>query len=141
MPLYEDSVKPICEKVQSLIEAKGFTVVFGRLERLSNEFPYAVIIPTEYGLQNAVLGGRRMHLVVRLEIMVLLKLLNPKIWFDDMSEPVLDVADAILANRTLSGLCYHCIPDAVVPERITTGQKTYYGGIIRVRIEADYTVA
>lgn len=139
MTLYT-AVKAIVDRVATDLTAAGFTVKYGAVERLANELPYAVIAPVDYPLEDAATGGHSLHLTVELTILVLIKALNPKVWFEDISEMLLKVPDALLADRTLGGLVYYSLPKSSKPDRITAASRTYFGGVVIFTAKANYTV-
>jgi hypothetical protein len=72
--------------------------------------------------------GSALDVTVRMNLLVLVRESAPQYWFDGIIEVMGDVVDAILADRTLSGVVQDIYPASFSPGSIMYRGKTFYGG-------------
>jgi hypothetical protein len=71
-----------------------------------------------------------LEVTVRMDLLVLVRESVPASWFDDIVTVMGKVADAILADRTLSGSVKDVYPTTFSPGVISYRNKTFYGGSV-----------
>ncbi len=109
------------------------TVVLGEQFTLG-DLPKAIINAEPAAVKPLEMGDT---LQVQINFSVVLVILEyePEDWFDDIINPMGDVVDVILADRTLGGKAQDCVLTGFAPGEITFKDKLFYGGVVRFRAE------
>jgi len=89
-------VKSTLENISSLKQ-----VVLGEQFRLTN-LPLAIINPASSVFSQGEIGDM-LENTLEFEVLVLIRETEPENWFSDIVQPMCDVVDTILADRTLNG--------------------------------------
>jgi hypothetical protein len=125
------SYKAVFDAVKAAIETKSTikTVVLGEQFTMS-PLPKA-IINAEAAPLKQFLQGELVETKVRGSIVLVILSHEPADWFVNIIAVMGDVVDAILADRTLGGVVFDCIPTAFIPGEIKFKEAAFYGGEIR----------
>ena len=130
MGFYE-SYKAVFDAVKVAIEAKSSikTVVLG--EQFTMGLLPKAIINAEPSPVKQTVQGEMVEAKVRGSIVLVISSLEPKDWFVEIIAVMGDVVDALLADRTLGGAAFDCIPTGFIPGEIKFKEASYYGGEVR----------
>jgi len=85
--------------------------------------------------------GTLLEVRVRGSVILVLRDYTPADWFADVITVMGDVADAILADRSLGGSCFDCSLTGFSPGEIKFNQvkdKLFYGGVVRFEAVVNY---
>lgn len=78
---------------------------------------------------------------VRGSVVLVLREYAPEDWFVDVISVMGDVADAILADRGLGGVCFDCYLTGFSPGELkfaAVKDKLFYGGVVRFEAVVHY---
>jgi len=128
---FYESYKAVFDAVKVAIEAKSSikTVVLG--EQFTMGLLPKAIINAEPSPVKQTVQGEMVEAKVRGSIVLVISSLEPKDWFVEIIAVMGDVVDALLADRTLGGAAFDCIPTGFVPGEIKFKEASYYGGEVR----------
>ena len=137
MGFYE-SYKAVFDAVKVAIEAKSSikTVVLG--EQFTMGLLPKAIINAEPSPVKQTVQGEMVEAKVRGSIVLVISSLEPKDWFVEIIAVMGDVVDALLADRTLGGAAFYCIPTGFIPGEIKFKEASYYGGEVRFEAVVHY---
>ena len=116
------------ESIKTVILGERFTV---------GGLPKAIISAEPAPIGQAAMGEVT-ETKVRGSIVLVILEYEPKDWFDDIISVMGDVVDAILADRTLGGAVFDCIPVGFAPGEVKFKEKTFYGGVVRWEATMHY---
>jgi hypothetical protein len=94
------------------------------------DLPMAVINPEPTDISQAVFGSM-LENKISFSVVLMIRETEPTNWFTDIVSVMGDVVDKILTDRTLNGTVKDAIPTFFSPGEIRTGNKLYFGGVIR----------
>ena len=109
------------ESIKTVVLGERFTV--GGLPK--------AVISAEPAPMGQLTMGDVTETKVRGSIILVILEYEPKDWFDDIIAVMGDVVDALLADRSLGGAAFDCIPVGFAPGEVKFNQKTFYGGVVR----------
>ena len=112
-------------------------VVLGEQFRLT-ELPMAVINPTNSIFAQAEIGDM-LENTLEFDVLVVIRETEPSNWFTEIVEPMAEIVDAVLADRTVGGNAKDCVPVSFEPAEIRLANRMYYGGVIRFKALLHYT--
>ena len=128
---YYESYKAVFDQVETVIS--GLTnisqVVTGRRFRVQS-LPLAIINPRDTRIVQAEIGDLLQN-EIEFDVILIVRETEPEDWFADVLDPLGDIVDAILNDRTLSGTVQDVIPTFFAPGEITFQNRLYYGGVAR----------
>ena len=110
------------------VESIG-TVVLGEQFTHGN-LPKAIINAEAAPIGQASMGDF-LEARVRGSIVLVIREYEPEDWFTDIISVMGDVMDALLADRTLGGVCFDSTPTGFAPGEVKFKDKMYYGGVVR----------
>jgi len=90
----------------------------------------AVINPEPTDISQAVFGSM-LECKITFSVVLMIRETEPTNWFTDIVSLMGDVVDKILSDRTLSNTVKDVLPTFFSPGEIRTGNKLYFGGVIR----------
>ncbi|WNZ28462.1 MAG: hypothetical protein IAX21_07275 [Candidatus Bathyarchaeota archaeon] len=128
---YFTRYKAVFDAVKAAVETKDSikTVILG--ERFTvGALPKAIINAEPSPLGQAAMGEFT-ETRVRGSIVLVILEYEPEDWFNDIIAVMGDCVDAILADRSLDGVVFDCIPTGFAPGEIKFKEKTFYGGVVR----------
>ena len=128
---YYTSYKTVFEAIKAAVETKDSikTVILG--ERFTvGDLPKAIINAEPSPIGQAAMGDFT-ETRVRGSIVLVILEYEPEDWFTDIVAVMGDCVDAILADRSLGGVVFDCIPTGFAPGEIKFKEKTYFGGVVR----------
>ncbi len=102
--------------------------------------PVAIINAEPAPVGQAAMGDF-LEVKVRGSVVLVLREYAPADWFDDIISVMGDVADAILADRSLGGACFDCYLTGFSPGEIKFSaikDKLFYGGVVRFEAVVHY---
>jgi len=136
---YYESYKAVFDQVASAIETvSGINqVVIGERFRIQS-LPLAIVNPRETRIVQAEIGDLLQNMI-EFDVFLIVRETEPDDWFTDVLDPLGDVLDAILADRTLNGTVKDVIPTLFSPGEITFQNRLYYGGLARFSALMFYT--
>jgi len=67
---------------------------------------------------------------VRGSIILVIQEYEPEDWFTDVISVMGDVVDALLADRSLGGVCFDSTPTGFAPGEVKFKEKVYFGGVV-----------
>lgn len=82
--------------------------------------------------------GEMIEAKVRGSIVLVISSLEPKDWFVEIIAVMGDVVDALLADRTLGGASFNCLPTGFIPGEVKFKEASYYGGEVRFEAVVHY---
>ena len=115
------------------------TVILG--ERFDPGMMPMAIINAEPAPIDQLSMGINLEIHVRGSIVLVLRSYEPADWFDDVISVMGDVADAILADRTLGGKCFDFFLTGFSPGELkfsAVKDKLFYGGVVRFEAVVHY---
>ena len=123
--------KAVFDALKAAIQTKSAikTVVLGE-QFTMGQLPKAIISAEPSPVKQAILG-EMIEAKVRGSIVLVIMSNQPKDWFANIISVMGDVVDALLADRTLGGAAFDCIPTGFTPGEIKFKEATYYGGEVR----------
>ena len=110
------------------IESIG-TVVLGEQFTHGN-LPKAIINAEAAPIGQASMGDF-LEARVRGSIILVIREYEPEDWFTDIISVMGDVVDALLADRSLGGVCFDSTPTGFSPGEVKFKEKVYFGGVVR----------
>jgi len=130
MGFYE-CYKAVFDAVKAAIETKGSikTVILGE-QFTVGDLPKA-IVNAEPAPSGQATMGELLEVKVRGSIILVILEYEPKDWFTDIIAVMGDVVDALLADRTLAGTAFDCIPTGFAPGEVKFKEKVFFGGVVR----------
>ena len=128
---FYDGYKAVFEAVKTAIQTKSTikTVVLGE-QFTFGQLPKAIINAESTPVKQAA-QGEFLEVKVRGTIVLVISSLEPKDWFIEIIAVMGDVVDALLADRTLGGAAFDCIPTGFVPGEIKFKEASFYGGLVK----------
>ncbi|RJS87789.1 hypothetical protein CW705_09925 [Candidatus Bathyarchaeota archaeon] len=136
---YYESYKAVFDRVETVIS--GLTnisqIVTGGRFRVQS-LPLAIINPRETRIGQAEIGTMLQN-EIEFDVILIVRETEPDDWFTDVLDPLGDIVDAILADRTLNGTVKDVIPTLFSPGEITFQNRLYYGGLARFSALMFYT--
>jgi hypothetical protein len=102
--------------------------------------PVAIISAEPSPVGQATMGDM-LEIRVRGSVILVIREYEPKNWFDDVISVMGDVADAILADRSLGGKCLDCYLTGFSPGELkfsAVKDKLFYGGVLRFEAVVHY---
>ena len=132
------SYKPVFDAVKTAVSTKSSikTVLLGEQFTVGS-LPKAVINATQCSISPIEIG-KTLGVKINFEVIAVILSLEPKDWFDEIISVMADVADSILADRTLGGKANDCYPTLFMPGEIKFANKIYYVGIVGFTAEVWY---
>ncbi len=113
------------ESLKTVVLGEQFTLV-GLPKAIINAEPAPV---------EALEMGDTLRVKVNFGVVLVILEYEPADWFTDIIDVMGDVVDAILADRTLGGVCQDCILTGFAPGEIKFKDKLFFGGVVRFRAE------
>ena len=110
------------------IESIG-TVVLGE-QFTPGGLPKAIINAEAAPIGQASMGDF-LEARVRGSIILVIREYEPEDWFTDIISVMGDVVDALLADRSLGGVCFDSTPTGFSPGEVKFKEKVYFGGVVR----------
>ena len=98
----------------------------------------AVINPEPTDIDQATFGSM-LDNKISLSIVLMIRETEPSNWFTDIVSIMGDVIDKVLTDRTLNATVKDVIPTFFSPGEIRTGNKLYFGGVVRLRALMFFT--
>ena len=131
MTKYYDSYKALFDSVKADLEAVSSikNTVLGEQFKVA-DLPMAVINPEPTDISQAVFGSM-LECKITFSVVLMIRETEPTNWFTDIVSLMGDVVDKILSDRTLSNTVKDVLPTFFSPGEIRTGNKLYFGGVIR----------
>lgn len=131
MTKYYDSYKAMFDQVKAFLQALSSikNVVLGENFKIG-DLPMAVINPEPTDISQAVFGSM-LECKITFSVVLMIRETEPTNWFTDIVSVMGDVVDKILTDRTLNRTVKDAIPTFFSPGEIRTGNKLYYGGVVR----------
>jgi hypothetical protein len=128
---FYDSYKAVFDAVKTAVETKSSieTVILGEIFTIGG-LPKA-IVNAEHAPIGQVTMGEMLEVKIRGSIVLVILEYEPTDWFTDIIEVMGDVVDAILADRTLAGTAFDCVPTGFAPGEIKFKEKVFFGGVVR----------
>ncbi len=128
---FYDSYRAVFDAIKAAVQSKSSikTVVLG--EQFTMGLLPKAIISAEPSPVKQALQGDMIEARVRGSIVLVISSLVPKDWFVEIIAVMGDVVDALLADRTLGGAAFDCIPTGFIPGEIKFKEASYYGGEVR----------
>ena len=135
---FYDSYKSVFDAVKAAIQTKSSikTVVLG--EQFTMGLLPKAIISAEPSPVKQTVQGEMVEAKVRGSIVLVISSLEPKDWFVEIIAVMGDVVDALLADRTLGGSAFDCIPTGFIPGEVKFKEASYYGGEVRFEALVHY---
>jgi len=124
---YKDIFDRVKVDVQAITDIKQ--VVTGEPFRLQ-DLPCAIINPEPARFEKAVVGPY-FHNYVDFSAILIVRETEPENWFTDVINPLGQIVDRILADRTLNGKVKDVAPTFFSPGEIRFENRLYYGGVAR----------
>ncbi len=115
------------------------TVILG--ERFDPGMMPMAIINAEPAPISTFAMGNVLEVHVRGSVVLVLREYEPEDWFDDVITVMGDVADAILADRTLGSNCFDCFLTGFSPGELKFAaikDRLFYGGVVRFEAVVHY---
>ena len=136
---YYESYKAVFDRVETVIGglANVSQVVTGGRFRVQS-LPLAIINPRETRIEQAEIGDMLQN-QIEFDVILIVRETEPDDWFADVLDPLGDIVDAILADRTLNGTVKDVIPTFFAPGEITFQNRLYYGGVAHFSALMFYT--
>ena len=136
---YYESYKAVFDQIEAVISglANISQIVTGRRFRVQS-LPLAIINPRETKISQAEIGDMLQN-EIEFDVILIVRETEPTDWFAEVLDPLGDVVDAILADRTLNGTVKDVIPTLFSPGEITFQNRLYYGGLARFSALMFYT--
>ena len=119
-----DQVKAFLQTLSSIKN-----VVLGENFKVG-DLPMAVINPEPTDISQAVFGSM-LECKITFSVVLMIRETEPTNWVTDIVSVMGDVVDKILTDRTLNSTVKDTIPTFFSPGEIRTGNKLYYGGVVR----------
>lgn len=137
MGFYTD-YKAVFDAVKAAMETKSTikTVILGEQFSLG-ALPKAIINAEPAPVGQAAMG-ELLEVKVRGSVVLVILEYEPKDWFTEIISLMGDVVDAILADRTLGGVAFDCVPMGFAPGEIKFKDKLFYGGVVRFEAVVHY---
>ena len=131
MTKYYDSYKAMFDQVKAFLQTLSSikNVVLGENFKVG-DLPMAVINPEPTDISQAVFGSM-LENKIAFSVVLMIRETEPTDWFTDIVSVMGDVVDKILTDRTLNSTVKDAIPTFFSPGEIRTGNKLYYGGVVR----------
>jgi len=128
---YYDSYKAMFDQIKAFLQTLSSikNVVLGENFKVG-DLPMAVINPEPTDISQAVFGSM-LENKISFSVVLMIRETEPTNWFTDIVSVMGDVVDKILTDRTLNGTVKDAIPTFFSPGEIRTGNKLYFGGVIR----------
>jgi len=128
---YYESYKAVFDQIEAVISglANISQIVTGRRFRVQS-LPLAIINPRETRISQAEIGDMLQN-EIEFDVILIVRETEPTDWFAEVLDPLGDVVDAILADRTLNGTVKDVIPTLFSPGEVTFQNRLYYGGLAR----------
>ena len=135
---FYNAYRAVFDAVKSAIEGKSSikTVVLG--EQFTMGLLPKAIISAEPSPVKQAIQGDMIEAKVRGSVVLVISSLVPKDWFVEIIAVMGDVVDALLADRTLAGSAFDCIPTGFIPGEIKFKEASYYGGEVRFEAVVHY---
>ncbi len=132
------SYKAVFDAVKAAIQTKSSikTVVLGEQFTIG-ALPKAIINAEPSPIGQAAMG-ELLEAKVRGSIILVILDYEPKDWFTDVIAVMGDVVDAVLADRSLGGVCFDCYPTGFGPGEIRFQDKLLFGGVVRFEAVVHY---
>ena len=136
---YYESYKAVFDQIEAVISglANISQIVTGRRFRVQS-LPLAIINPRETRISQAEIGDMLQN-EIEFDVILIVRETEPTDWFAEVLDPLGDVVDAILADRTLNGTVKDVIPTLFSPGEVTFQNRLYYGGLARFSALMFYT--
>ena len=136
---YYESYKAVIDQIEAVISglANISQIVTGRRFRVQS-LPLAIINPRETRISQAEIGDMLQN-EIEFDVILIVRETEPTDWFAEVLDPLGDVVDAILADRTLNGTIKDVIPTLFSPGEVTFQNRLYYGGLARFSALMFYT--
>jgi hypothetical protein len=119
-------------------KVSGVTAIVGGPWRYCNA-PLALLSPSEnpFIVQTFKSG---MTYYANIDVTVIIRDIEPENWLEDITAKLWDILDMLMVDPTLNRACGGIEPVNLVPGRINTGSKIYYGGLIQLRALMFYGI-
>lgn len=135
---FYDRYKAVFDAVKAAVKTKSSikTVILG--ERFTvGALPKAIINAEPAPIGQATMG-KMLEVKVRGSIVLVILEYEPKDWFTDIIAVMGDVADALLADRTLGGAAFDCSLTGFAPGEIKFKENVFFGGVVRWEAVVNY---
>jgi hypothetical protein len=109
------------ESIKTVVLGERFTV---------GDLPKAIINAEPSPMGQAAMGDL-LEVKVRGSIVLVILEYEPEDWFENIISVMGDVVDALLADRSLGGICFDLTPTGFSPGEIKFQEKTFFGGVVR----------
>ena len=128
---FYDSYKAMFDQVQAFLQTLTSikNVVLGEQFKVT-DLPMAVINPEPTDISQAVFGSM-LECKITFSVVLMIRETEPSNWFTDIVNVMGDVIDKILTDRTLNATVKDVLPTFFTPGEIRTGNKLFYGGVVR----------